>query len=130
MQRVSDKRYQILGWITNKPYQRIGNRCSVVKMELLCASIIFLVGVILGKGTTGDWVPPFSFPDSWRRSQNDVVVREGGTFCRPIYVVAPIKCVHDGKFLPYMLVRDLNHGISFLCMGVYVILGILSMRRM
>ena len=59
-----------------------------------------------------------NLPDSWRRSQNDVVVREGGTFCRPIYVVVPIKCVHNGNFLPYMLVWDLNHGISFLYMGV------------
>jgi len=63
--------------------------------------------------------------DSWRQSQNDVVVREIGTFCRPIYVVAPMKCVHDGNTFPYMLVRDLNCGISFLCMGVYVSLGIL-----
>ena len=52
----------------------------------------------------------FVVPDSWRQSQNNIVVREVGTFYCLIYVIAPIKDVHDGNFLPYMLLQDLNHG--------------------
>jgi len=103
--------------------------------RVLCEILIITDTSNIDTGTPGlyplgDWSHMYSdtwkeIPDSWRRSENDVVVREVGTFSRLIYVVAPIKCVHKGNTFPYMLVQDLNHGISFLYMSVYVSLGIL-----
>jgi len=56
--------------------------------------------------------------DSWRRSQNDVVVREVPSVAR-LWSSAHKMC-NRGRYFPYVRVRNLIPGNFLLYMGVYV----------